>query len=180
MRYWGIIFDHKLTFKEHINYMSEKCTKFIFVLSKSAKLNWGLQNAALKTIYTRAILSLLLYGVPIWHKAIDTASNKLKLIRLQSLINIKMAKAYRTVSIEALSALTGLTPITMRIQEASQYYHIISDRGKEITKAETRIGTKYCLHPAETINFLSEETKDTSRSEFILMAVSPKREWEQE
>ena len=40
MRYLGIIFDHKLTFKEHINYMSEKYTKLIFVLSKSAKLNW--------------------------------------------------------------------------------------------------------------------------------------------
>ena len=25
MRYLGIIFDYKLTFKEHINYMSEKC-----------------------------------------------------------------------------------------------------------------------------------------------------------
>jgi len=51
MRYLGIIFDHKLTFKGHINYMSEKCTKLIFALSKSAKLIWGLQHAALKTIY---------------------------------------------------------------------------------------------------------------------------------
>jgi len=162
MRYLGIIFDHKLTFKEHINYMSEKCTKLIFALSKSAKLNWGLHHAALKVIYTGAILPLLLYGVPIWHKAIDTASNKLKIIRVQRLINIKIAKAYRTVSNEALSALTGLIPITIKIQEASQYYHIISGRGKEITKVDTRMGTKYWLHPAETITFLSEETKDTS------------------
>jgi len=66
--------------------MSEKCTKLIFVLSKSAKLKWGLQHAALKAIYTGAILPLLLYGAPIWHKAIDTASNKLKLIRVQRLI----------------------------------------------------------------------------------------------
>jgi len=34
--------------------------------------------------------------------------------------------------------------------------------GKEITKVETRMGTKYWLHRAETITFLSEETKDTS------------------
>ena len=80
---------HKLTFKEHINYMSGKCTKLIFALSKSAKLNWGLQLAALKTIHTGAILPLLLYGAPIWHKAIDTANNKLKLIRVQRLINIR-------------------------------------------------------------------------------------------
>jgi len=54
--------------------MAEKCTKLIFVLSKSAKLNWGLKHAALKTIYTGAILSLLLYGAPVWKKAIDKVS----------------------------------------------------------------------------------------------------------
>ena len=52
MKYLGIIFDYKLTFKEHINYMAEKCTKLIFTLSKSAKLYWGLGHTALKTIYT--------------------------------------------------------------------------------------------------------------------------------
>jgi hypothetical protein len=40
MKYLGIIFDSKLTFREHINYMAEKCTILIFALSKSAKLNW--------------------------------------------------------------------------------------------------------------------------------------------
>jgi hypothetical protein len=53
---------------------------------------------------------------PIWYKAIDIASNKLKLIRIQTIINIKTAKAYRTLSNEALCALTGLTPITIKIR----------------------------------------------------------------
>jgi hypothetical protein len=52
MKYLGIIFDSKLTFREHINYMAEKRTKLIFALSKPAKLIWGLKHAALKTIYT--------------------------------------------------------------------------------------------------------------------------------
>jgi len=162
MKYLGTIFDHKLTFREHINSMAEKCTKLIFSLSKSAKLKWGLQHVALKSIYTGAILPLLLYGAPIWYKAIDIASNKLKLIRVQRLINIKIAKAYRTVSNEALCALTGLTPITIKIQEESQYYRIIRGRGNEDTNVETIMGTQYWQHPAETITFLSEETKDTS------------------
>jgi len=125
MKYLGIIFDHKLTFREYINYMAEKCTKLIFSLSKSAKLNWRLQHAALKSIYTGAILPLLLHGAPIWYKSINITSNKLKLIRVQKLINIKIATAYRTVSNEALSTLTGLTPITTKIQKASKYYRII-------------------------------------------------------
>jgi hypothetical protein len=60
--------------------VAEKCTKLIFALSKSAKLNWGLKHAALKTIYTGGILPLL-YGAPVWEKAIDKASYKSKLIR---------------------------------------------------------------------------------------------------
>jgi len=93
MKYLSIIFDSKLTFREHINYMAEKYTKSIFALSKSAKLNWELKHAALKTIYTGGILPLLLYGAPIWRKAIDRASYESKLVRVQRLINIKIAKA---------------------------------------------------------------------------------------
>jgi RNA binding protein fox-1 len=89
MKYLGIIFDSKLTFREHINYTAEKCTKLIFALSKSAKLNWGLKHAALRTIYTGGILPLLLYGAPVLRKAIDKASYKSKLVRIQRLINIK-------------------------------------------------------------------------------------------
>jgi len=46
MKYLGIILDSNITFREHINYMAEKCTKLIFALSISAKLNWGLKHAA--------------------------------------------------------------------------------------------------------------------------------------
>jgi hypothetical protein len=109
MKYLGIIFESKLTFREHINYMAEKCKKLIFALCKSAKLNWGLKHAALKTIYTGGILPLI-YGAPVWRKAIDKVSYKTKLVRVQRLMNIKVAKAYRTVSNDALCVLTGFTP----------------------------------------------------------------------
>jgi len=52
IKYLGIIFDSKLLFREHINYMEEKCVKLIFALSISAKVTWGLGHEALKTIYT--------------------------------------------------------------------------------------------------------------------------------
>jgi len=49
-RYLGIIIDSKINFKEHILYISQKCTKLIHALSKSAKLKWGLSYKALHTI----------------------------------------------------------------------------------------------------------------------------------
>jgi len=41
LKYLGIIFDIKLTFREYIDYVAEKCTKLIFALSESAKGNGG-------------------------------------------------------------------------------------------------------------------------------------------
>ena len=91
--------------------------KLMFTLAKSAKLNWGLNRKALKTIYLGDILPLLLYGAPVWVKAMTLKSYKDKIIRVQRIINIKIAKAYRTVSNEAVCVLTGLTPIALKIEE---------------------------------------------------------------
>jgi hypothetical protein len=44
IKYLGIIFDSKLNFREHIMYISSKCTKLINALSKSAKQCWGLSH----------------------------------------------------------------------------------------------------------------------------------------
>jgi hypothetical protein len=56
LKYLGIILDSKLSFRDHTNYTAEKCSKLIFALARSAKVNWGLGCATLKTIYTGAIL----------------------------------------------------------------------------------------------------------------------------
>ena len=52
LKYLGIIFDSKLTFRDHINHTEEKCSKLICSLSRSAKITWGLKHEALKTIHT--------------------------------------------------------------------------------------------------------------------------------
>jgi hypothetical protein len=124
LKYLGIVFDRKLTFKDHINHVTSKCTKRIFSLSKAAKLNWGLNYKAMKTIYVGGILPLLLYGAPEWCKAMTLQSYKAKLIRVQRIIIIKIAKAYRTASNEALCVLTELTPINIKIEEMAKLYHL--------------------------------------------------------
>jgi hypothetical protein len=125
MKYLGVIIDNKLTFREHITHVTEKCRKIIFALSKSAKLNWGLSHKALKTLYTGGIQLLLLYGAPVWAEILEKTSHRIKLTRVQRLINIKIAKAYRTVSNEALCIITGLTPIHIKIQETVELYKIV-------------------------------------------------------
>jgi hypothetical protein len=147
LKYLGIILDCKLTFREHIDYMTEKCKKLIFTLSKSAKLNWGLNHAALKTIYTGGILPLLLYGAPVWIKARDKACYRLQLDSFKRPINIKIAKAYRTVSNEALCILTGLTPIAIKTEEAATLYQLTRGSRKEATMIDHDVGVKTLASP---------------------------------
>ena len=124
MKYLGIIIDHKFRFQEHVNYAAERCTKRIYNLSKMAKLSWGIKHEAIKTIYKRAILSLLTYKAPVWIDAMKYEHNRQKYIRVQRLIKIRMTKAYRTTSSEGLCILTGMTPIIIKMEEAIKYYSI--------------------------------------------------------
>ena len=131
--------------------MEEKCTKLIFQLSKSAKITWGLKNEALKTIYTGGILPLLLYGAPVWKSVINKKCYKTKLTRIQRLINIRIAKAYRTVSNEALCIITGLTPIDIKIEETGKFYDITKRKGKQY---DSEMEVRNWIHPAKNVNII--------------------------
>jgi len=115
LKYLGIIFDSKFTFRDKIYYIEEKCSKLIFSLSRSATITWGLKHEALKTIYRGGILPLLLYGAPVWKSVLNRFCYKAKLIRIQRLINLTIAKAYRTISNEALCVMNGIIPINIKI-----------------------------------------------------------------
>jgi len=87
----------------------------------------------------------------VWKKTIDKVRYKLKLERVQRLINIRIAKAYHTVSNEALCILTGLTPIAIKIDEESQFYQLTKGSTKEEALVDRDMEVKYWHHPAETI-----------------------------
>ena len=95
MKYLEIVINNKFKFSEHISWAAERSSKLLHSLSKSAKLTWGLHHKALQTIYKRVILPLLLYGAPVWAEAMRFEYNRLKYIRVQRLMNIKIAEAFR-------------------------------------------------------------------------------------
>ena len=89
----------------------------------------------------------------------DKACYKLKLVRIQRLINIKIAKAYRTVSNDALCILTGLTPIDIKIQEAAEYYQLTEGNKKDEALVDGDTEVKHWHPPAETITFPAENNE---------------------
>jgi hypothetical protein len=55
---------------------------------------------------------------------------------VQRLIKIKIAKAYRTVSHEALCILTGMTPIDIKMEEAAEIYYATRGNTNDNTNFE--------------------------------------------
>ena len=76
MKYLGIHFDNRLAFNKHSKHVAENSSKLIHMLGRSTKLQWGLGNKALKTIYEGALIPLLTYGAPIWEEAAAKQTKK--------------------------------------------------------------------------------------------------------
>jgi hypothetical protein len=71
------------------------------------------------------------YGSPVWEEAISRTGNLAKLQRVQRLVNIKMTKAYRTVSFEASCVLAGVPPIGIVIEERARPLVVYTDGSKD-------------------------------------------------
>jgi hypothetical protein len=70
MKYLGIYFNSHLTFHEHIEHIGKKSRTLIHMLSKSAKLQWGLGHKSLKMVYEGVLVPLITYGAPVWEEAV--------------------------------------------------------------------------------------------------------------
>jgi hypothetical protein len=123
MKYLGIYFDSSLSFYKHIAHIADKSRTLTYMLNRTAKLQWGLGHKSLKTVYEGAIVPLMTHGAPVWEGAITKRKYLQKLQSAQRLINIKTAKAYRTIFFEASCVMAGVPPIGLVIEGKAQMYN---------------------------------------------------------
>jgi len=161
IKYLGIILDSKLNFREHFMHITGKRNKLIHALAKSANLSWGLNHEALNTIYKGAILPVMLYGAPIWGGAMGKKFKKILYSSVQRHINIRIAKAYRTYTNEALCILTGTTPIEIKAEEAANLYRITRDRQKH--QLDYEVEPKNWTHPADSVKINEQKEGNEHR-----------------
>jgi hypothetical protein len=83
------------------------------------------------------------------HTHIHTHTHRALYIRVQRLINSKIAKAYRTTSSDALCIPTGNAPVELKAEEAANLYRITKDKQNETLDHETE--TRDWNHPADTV-----------------------------
>ncbi|GBM65089.1 Putative protein in type-1 retrotransposable element R1DM [Araneus ventricosus] len=111
LKYLGLLFDERLTWRPHLEGVREKVNYLQNKLYRFSRATWGVKPQVLKEIYKVAIEKYILYGVEIWFN--KTVKISQKLIQIQRVALVQIAKTYKTVSLEALQVLTGLVPLDL-------------------------------------------------------------------
>jgi hypothetical protein len=133
-KYLGIIIDSKLSWRSHVNYITNKANQLIMELIKFAKNQFGLNGRSLETIYKGAVLPLISYGVSVWHEAIDRKFVINHLNTLQRLVALRINKSYKTVSTDASNILANFMPIDLHLKKISAEYFIKNGISNNITR----------------------------------------------
>jgi hypothetical protein len=89
-------------------------------------------------------------------------SYKDKIITVQRIINIKIAKAYRAVSNEAVCVLTGLTPIALKIEEMANLNELTKGSSNKNVIVDNDMEVKHRQHPADAITRMLVDTDERS------------------
>ena len=110
----------------------------------------------LEAIYKEGTLPVLLYGARVWIESLKYEHIRLKYIRVQSVMNVRMAKAFRTTSSEALCILTGLAPIILKTEQTVKKYIFI--KGSQTHLFDSEVELKNWPHLADDVNIT--ETKE--------------------
>ena len=120
-KFLGVIFDRKLSFIPHINYLKAKCHKALQLLRVVAHTDWGADKSTLLKLYRSLVRSKLDYGCFIYGSA-----RKSYLRCLDSIhhLGLRLALgALRTSPVESLYVEANEAPLSLRREKlALQYF----------------------------------------------------------
>ena len=94
-----------------------------------------------------------------------------KFIRVQRLTNISMAKAFRTISREALYIVTGMTPIIVKTEEAVKQYNIRKRKGSKTQLIDREVKLKNWPHPAYVVKIIEDTDTRNKQSRYTQTGV---------
>ncbi|GBL96022.1 hypothetical protein AVEN_199982-1 [Araneus ventricosus] len=114
-KYLGVILDRKCCWKQHILYLSKKCEKILWGLNRVARNTFGLKSNVTSLIYKRGIVLFICYGSQIWGTAFQKKINCLLLRKIRRRILLQVISGYRTISYEAVFAISDFPPIDIFI-----------------------------------------------------------------
>ena len=120
IKFLGVIFDSKLNFKAHIDYIRQKCEKAMNLLKVVAKMDWGADRSVLMRLYHLFVLSRLEYGCAVFSSARKSYLKKLESIQNQGL-RICLG-AFRIYPMQSLYVESNEPPLYLRFDKLCIQY----------------------------------------------------------
>lgn len=112
LKYLGVMIDTRLSFKDHLQYISAKASKTCAALSRIMPNTRGPKYLQRKLL-TSVVKSIFLYASPIWKDALRFSSYVNLITPVYRLAALRVCSAFRTVSDEAAFVIAGMLPIDL-------------------------------------------------------------------
>lgn len=165
--YLGIKFDSNLNFNNHIKSQCIKARKLLNRLAVVARQTWGLRDKYLMTLYKGVLEPIMLYGYQLWGDCCEAVRNKKTLISTQRLAAVRILRAYKTTNTYTAIYLSGLLPITFKIEALYNVYKHKSDKCIRINNRNYKIESiakPKNMNPADTpmVNILPDHRNPTN------------------
>jgi ribonuclease HI len=125
VRWLGIWFDSKLTFKEHIQKKLAAAQAAYEGLARLATAQKGLSFRASRQLYVACVTSIADYGVQLWYRGPGQQRSLLKLYqRLQNQALLRITGAFKGAPYRALELEAAVPPPEVRFQKACLAYSL--------------------------------------------------------
>lgn len=122
VRYLGVYFGTRFNVAPHVNYIATKTRNMFNKLSQIAKARWGLNHRSMTVLYKGLFIPIITYAAAGW-------SDKLNVHHIRTLTAaqrhalLRVVKAYRTISNDALKVLAAAVPIELLLIERRAMYY---------------------------------------------------------
>ncbi|KMQ92346.1 reverse transcriptase [Lasius niger] len=173
IKYLGIYIDSKWSFGDHFRYVEDKAGRVIRALNRLMPNLRG-PGERQRRLYANAIMSVLLYGAPVWANELNRSQLLTSLNRLERSVAQRVISAYRTTSGNAAFLLARMPPLCFLAPARKRTYEQIKrlkDNG-EYTK-----GGRDEIKTAEEARMYNEWRayleKPNRPGEYTKMAVVP-------
>lgn len=122
LKYLGVIFDRRLTFKSHYEYIERKAANTMRALWRVMPNLRGPTEEKRK-LYVNIIHAILLYAAPVWSDTFGMFKTyQMSIRRVQRCMALRVISAYRTVSYEAATLLARIPPFDLLASRNNKIY----------------------------------------------------------
>lgn len=120
-KYLGVIMDTKLNFGKHVQYVCEKAQKTARAMHSILPNTKG-PSEIKRRILAMTVQSIILYASSVWEKTLSRQTQVQKILGAQRAAALRVCRAYRTASTEAVLVISGLLPLNILVEERARIY----------------------------------------------------------